>query len=311
MRLSAALEAFVLTFSPYIRNRIALNIVREFTKYRSFRFLEKAYDPNVIRKKKSVILKEQLYDCELSNGILRVDLNDHIGFRIFISKTSFDTTSIEVAKKLRMTKNDIFLDIGANIGSVCVPLCGLLDCECLVVEASNRNATLLLRNLYQNNIRSTAWTRALVSPDYNDQYIELHSRDGNTGANSIKKGWNPSVVDSAPEIVRTAKLDEIVTESELNRIKLVKIDVEGAEEDVLRGGPGFVSRINCPIILEYRIDATRKYLNSDYDGLLEVLTDRFEIYALDRNIKLAKFDPKRSYENIIAIPRSFDKSSLR
>ena len=135
----------------------------------------------------------------------------------------------------------------------------------------------------------------------------LYINKGNTGANSIIKGWNPSVksLDSQKfEYVESRSFDQIIDQGkvEIDNILAVKIDVEGMEELVLRGSCNFLKLNTAPIIFEYRRDMFLNYLAKDLNNIIEFLENyEYSIYSLNENGNLGYFDSTKTYENIIAL----------
>ena len=68
-----------------------------------------------------------------------------------------------------------------------------------------------------------------------EKYTKLFINKGNTGANSIIKGWNPSVKSRNSqqfEYVESKSFDQIIDQGkvEIDDVLAIKIDVEGMEE---------------------------------------------------------------------------------
>ena len=93
---------------------------------------------------------------------------------------------------------------------------------------------------------------------------------------------------------------------------MVKIDVEGAEEMVLKGFEK-MALINSPILFEYRIDIMKRDLSDNGLGMLERFNQSFDLYAIasskEGQVILAAFDANKPCANAIAIPKK-DKVNL-
>ena len=89
---------------------------------------------------------------------------------------------------------------------------------------------------------------------------------------------------------------------EIDNVLVVKIDVEGMEELVLKGSCNFLKLNTAPIILEYRRDMFLNYLEKDLNNIIEFLENyEYSIYSLNDNGNLGNFDSTKNYENIIAL----------
>ena len=106
------------------------------------------------------------------------------------------------------------------------------------------------------------------------------------------------------KIHESKSFDQIIDQGrvEINNVLVVKIDVEGMEELVLRGSYNFLKLNTAPIILEYRRDLFLNYLEKDLSNIIEFLKNyEYSIYSLSENGELGNFDSTKKYENIIAL----------
>jgi FkbM family methyltransferase len=229
-----------------------------------------------------------------------VDLNDHIGYWTYIEDRPFENSVYDLAKNLNIKADDIILDIGANIGTASIPICAETGCELIAIEASKSNAALLLKNASLNQVRLHPHIVALTAPEDANQFIPLYLREGNRGANSLRADWNPSAAQQTREWVFTQTLDDIVfDDATVDRIKIVKIDVEGAEWAVVRGAKSFLARNHAPILMEYRFDAMDESLAAEFRQLVEFMLESHDVCGLDSGGRQVEFDFHGSYENIL------------
>ncbi len=253
------------------------------------------YDPNRIRHRTSTNLDTQYRVLDLGNCRLRVDLNDHIGYWMFIRRKPFEQAVYHLAKEIGLSTGDAILDIGANIGSASIPACAELDCELIAVEASFQNFYILRENIEINSVKASAHHVAVT--DVAKGIVPLFIRPGNQGANTLLDRWSPSKVSLAPEMVETVSLDQLLGDDDIQRIKLVKIDVEGAELDVLKGAKRFLECNNAPILMEYRIDAVGRFLGSGLEEVLSLMSS-YKVEAFEGGVR-STFVPDRPYESIL------------
>jgi len=258
------------------------------------------YDPGIISRHISYQFEPKHMNFRGGNCRLTIDLNDHIGYRTYIRNQPFEHSVYNFGKQLKLGPNDVILDIGANIGTASIPICAENGCELIAIEASKPNAALLLQNAALNQVRIRPHILALTAPEDAGQFIPLYLRDGNRGANSLLKDWAPSAAGQHSEIVFTQTLDDLLSdEATIGRIKIVKIDVEGAEWAVLRGARNFLAHNRAPILMEYRFDAMDERLSKDFGHLLEFMVESYDVCGLDGHGQRVEFDPHGSYENII------------
>ena len=264
------------------------------------------FDPNLIRKVYQFNLKPREYKLSGRDWKLILNIRDHIGFISYLRQKPFEMCVYYIVDKLGECKRNIVIDLGANVGTASIPICSTKKYELIAVEPSKENASLLLKNISLNNLKSKIYICALVEKS-DEKYIKLFINKGNTGSNSIFKEWNPSTrpLDYQQfEYVESKSFDQILEKEqvEINNVLVVKIDVEGMEELVLRGSCNFLKLNTAPIILEYRRDMSFNYLNKDLKSISEFLEDyEYSIYSLNENGNLGSFDSTKTYENIIAL----------
>lgn len=282
------------------RPRILFKFLQAFHATPPFGHAAKLFDPNSIRRKIDFSFAEKLVTMGKGGYRLIVNVNDHIGYWTYVRQVPFEQSVYLMGKALKLGEGDVILDIGANIGVASVPICAETGCELIAVEASKYNAALLLRNAALNGIRMRAHVLALTSNKEAGGYLPLYIRNGNHGANSLIKEWAPSLGKAHCELVPTSTLDQLICDEALiDRIRIVKIDVEGAEKSVFEGGRAFLERNRAPIIMEYRLDAAKQYLGSDLSSLIEMLSEFYEPSGLLPSGQEIAFDPAVSYENIV------------
>ena len=318
--MKALLKAMIIrlifsTIMSSIIAKIRYKLVLRFVRFLYLRFrleaLKAVFDPNVIRKLIKVNFTKKMVITRIGNvpGSYVLDLNDHLGYNIFITN-KVDTNLIVVGNKLNFTNETILLDIGANTGLMCIPFALFFNCEVIAIEASKANSSLLLQNASLNNAKLflhsvcvTDHKSALESP-----WIKLFGRSGNSGATSIYSGWNPSkkeVEKQKMEIVPATTMDDLIPRVHLNRIGLIKIDVEGAEALVLKGFNNIFS-IHVPIIFEYRIDLLKRISSIDVSEFIKVLELHYKLFSfkiINNQLELSNFDYSVSQENAIGLPK--------
>ena len=282
-----------------LRGLWLLKILQRFYSLDFIRQISVFFDPNYIRKVTTYQYKQKIAEVKGEHWNLYVDVNDHIGFRSFIENRPFENSVYQIAKKIGLTEKDVILDIGANVGSASIPICTEIGCELAAIEASKENAILLLKNIVENNVRAHVSTVALTNSNSSNKFLKLYLKDGNRGANSLLEDWNPSIVDPSFEMVPTITLDEYIQKSSFkNRIGLTKIDVEGVELDVIKGGSLFLKENNAPILMEYRVDVNDR-VRENLKELLTYMTKHYNVTGLDNKGNEIPFDPSKSYENIL------------
>ncbi len=141
-------------------------------------------------------------------------------------------------------KEGVFIDIGANVGAYSLILAKKLkNLVVIAIEPETKNFDLLKKNIALNNLSNiTALNQGCFSYKTKmNLYISLRG----LGLHSIIKK-----VGKFKSIIQVDKLDNIVNGLKLTRIDLIKIDVEGAEYEVIRGASKILKKYHPQLIIE-------------------------------------------------------------
>ena len=139
-------------------------------------------------------------------------------------------------KKIDFKPGDVVLDIGANVGSVSIMLAKKHPfIKIYSYEAHPVNYQNLLKNIKENNISNIeAFNYAVYSTD-NDS-IDINLSYTNTGGSNsfIDPKSRPDIysLEHSNVKVPTISLDSIIKNNNIKKIKLLKMDCEGAEFDI-------------------------------------------------------------------------------
>lgn len=145
--------------------------------------------------------------------------------------------------------DDLFLDVGANIGSYTVLAASAAGSRCVAVEPVPSTFERLMDNLLINRLSERAEAHR----------VALGSSRGTLRFSTDLDTMNHVVDESyvgAQQAVPVLTLDELLGE----RAPIaMKIDVEGFEREVLRGAPRFLSNPNLRAVLMEATDLEARY----------------------------------------------------
>ncbi len=193
---------------------------------------------------------------------------------------------------------DTVLDIGANIGMVTILLARLTGEEGRVhaFEPNPRLIRLLRQVIDRNHLTNVKLHPIALGPE--SATLELRIPKLNSGAASLVR--NRGMSDC--EVVRVAveQLSAVAAREDIQSVRLIKIDVEGYEAEVLRGADELFQRA--------RPEAILFELNDDIDGpLCEVpviktlMEHDYGFLAISRSLlrmRLQRFDPRIANKSV-------------
>lgn len=144
-----------------------------------------------------------------------------------------------------LREGDTVVDVGANVGLFSVRMAQLVGPtgSVLALEADPEIHAVLQENLDLNYV--SGWARALAVAAYSSQSTLTFQRTRRFRGNGALEGMGTSVGDGyATESYETMTVEALPLDSLLgdaNRVRLVKIDVEGAERHALEGMSGLIA----------------------------------------------------------------------
>lgn len=126
------------------------------------------------------------------------------------------------------------MDAGANAGILSVLAARESGCEVLAFEPSPRELIRLYRNVQTSGLAGRIAVFPVALSDRCGEWPLFVSEGPNRGLNSLLAGTRRSY----PVQVRTARFDALFSPALLERVRVVKVDVEGAEMELLQGMTG-------------------------------------------------------------------------
>ena len=136
-----------------------------------------------------------------------------------------------------------------------------------------------------------------------DKHIKLHlARQENLGMSSIQRHDSES-----GEIinVEAISLDEYLRKENINEVKIIKIDIEGAELPALKGMDNILSRLKPVLMVEVSPDVTKssKERLRVFDLLYQKNYERFVIQN-DGKLRHPKDQELNDHSNFVFIQNS-------
>jgi FkbM family methyltransferase len=170
-------------------------------------------------------------------------------------------------------KNGVVLDIGANLGSYCIPLAKKHpDIKFHAFEPQRIISYQLCANVIINSLENVyayelalsneSTSLELITPDY--------ATEGNIGAFSINDEVRANEYE-CPTVNTTDRIDVTLLDwLNFDNIRLLKIDVEGHELEVIQGGIETIKRNNYPPII-FEAWTWKPWYKDKRDALFEYL----------------------------------------
>jgi FkbM family methyltransferase len=204
---------------------------------------------------------------DVRGGIkMELDTSDFLQREIFVSGDFEPNVRREILRILK--PGDLFLDIGANVGFF-----SLLAAKAVghtgkvyAFEPAPKARDALRRNLALNHIQNVTTVALALSDSPGRRALFLDARN-NSGASS----FNRSPHSGEAMEVELDTYDRFASQNTLSIPALIKLDVEGAEVQVLRGMQALLSRTDRPPVVLEVSEWSLKQMGSSKDELFALM----------------------------------------
>ena len=178
-----------------------------------------------------------------------------------------------------LTKNDVFMDIGANVGAYLYQLETILPPPNIYGFEPNKSLFSRLKRMFPKmNIYSVALSDQNTIAEFKVPIMNgkaIHSR-GTLQKNMKEEGETASII----EKVEVVKLDDWKETKNLKALNFIKIDVEGNELQTLRGAEQTIKKFKPTLMVEIE---QRHHQFPIWNIISEVENWGFTAHFLDRN----------------------------
>lgn len=183
-----------------------------------------------------------------------VNSSDRVIGKHLYARGHYDLQKALLALRLAgVTPDFTFVDVGANIGPICIPLVkrGLVH-QAIAIEPEPANFRFLSANILINDLAEKIVAHSAAVGSENDQWLEMEISEGNLGDHRIRVQADPGYF--AEEKRKTIKVASTTLDALLSMVDLSKvfiwIDVQGFEGFALQGAHN-VFKAKAPIALEF------------------------------------------------------------
>lgn len=239
--------------------------------------------------------KELVFDKYL--GDLKVNVNTLYSIEVEMLTGAYDLKTSAIIKKF-VNEDDIVIDVGANVGALTL----------LMAKVAYRGRVIAIEpgppifSRLKDNIKLNSEI---------DRVVEIYQLGISDYTGALFWNEDPNVAGNAGLLgsnghsVKVETLDSIVETCALGKLDFIKIDVEGMEYEVIKGGISSIAKYQ-PLIYFETLDSFRKIRGFDlygkiYEMLQAIGYQHFRVLPDGEIEKIDNLNSLRS-PNTLAIP---------
>ena len=226
------------------------------------------------------------------------------GKYIFAFRENYEPELVHLERLL--SPGDIFVDVGANMGIYTLVASRLVGeaGKVIAFEPSAQSFPLLRQNIALNGLTNVLAFPTALSHETGRARL-YHGPD--PVCNSL--GKDPSWGGDAEEVATDA-LDNALRKISIDRVDVIKMDVEGAEEWVLRGALKVLTSMRPIVIFEIN-PGVCSCLGLSPHGVPKLLQSLgYKCFVLEHRGTACQLVSPPGYFNVVAIPNNRNENSL-
>ena len=244
------------------------------------------------------ILMQTLHQKEFKYNFYP-EKNNHKTINEWIEKGHFYENDVGLFLTRIIRSKDTCVDIGANIGMHSLLMSSLVGPKGKVIafEPEKVSSEELRANVKLNNFRNIKLKKTILGENSGEEIFFHFSSDDSGISYGVKQPDNENL---DWQCLKTSTLDKEINDK---KIKVVKIDVEGFEGQILRGSKSLLQKdIVRYWIVEYAPHCLARL--NDSLNTIRVYMRKYglEMFVLDPNGGLPKYIPHKSDLKIHFIP---------
>jgi FkbM family methyltransferase len=238
-------------------------------------------------------------------GTFMADIRSHIALRILLTdeyEPAILASIIHYKTRIdqQYTREAVIVNIGANIGLVAVHLARQMARKVIAIEPNKEAYNLLTQNIERNDLQDVIRS-VQVCVGENEGALSFFTIPGKPEYSSINGIVEPSVKNEnqVANLIPVLPLTQIVSE----KVALMFVDVEGAEELVFKGAESIIIRDHPFIVSECSTTLLKKFGSSTKKIYEFFLSSGYTIFDMETGAELTEeFQFATFNGNIIALP---------
>ena len=226
-----------------------------------------------------------------------IDPGDYVQQDLFWSSAK-DAAEIREAVRA-MPRGGVMFDLGANFGYYAITIATALEGDCCIYAFEPNPPTMrrFRKNLELNSTRGVYPCETGLSDVPGRAFVV--EQPAHSGAAYLDQAVNTAP--GAPAGIQLATLDLFFEQHNIDRLDLIKMDIEGAELRALRGGIESIRRFRPVILIELNPDTLERDGCSVRDVVVFLENLGYTIYTVRPRVRITRdyLPPRREIVNAV------------
>jgi FkbM family methyltransferase len=238
---------------------------------------------------------------------MKLDLGMYMGRLLFAYRQVYEQHELDYLAD-HLDKGDVCIDVGANQGIYTLLMAHTVGNNGRVIafEPAEYQYKRLAENLALNNLKNVTPIKAALGSCAGTATLY---HDKNDGGGALKVPGNPA---GSCEQVTVTTLDEFCARQYIKHIDFIKVDVEGAELEFLKGAEQSILKSRPIILMEIGPDGLARF-NAGPPDVMDFLA-RLSYGPYDLTDNMRKINPHEEFRrvtNVLFVPNvSADGTTL-
>lgn len=220
-----------------------------------------------------------LFDPDASY-FMKGDIHDDCIIQNIINSGYWETDTQRIIDRF-VKPTDVCFDVGANIGSITIPLANRAK-QVFAFEVGSIPFGYLRHNILVNSIQNVEVIRGAVSDKPSKLYY--HYTYPNTGGSFVST--EISSQEAIVEQIDSITLDSVA--NKLDKLDFIKMDIEGYELSALHGATKLLAKFKPKLYVEFNPHVLEHIHNKNPEPFWNFLSNEYEFIYVVRNSKLRR-----------------------
>lgn len=226
-------------------------------------------------------MKEPVVMSWVDGFILRIYPGNEV-FRSLFVRGIYDPNIVVVINSL-LSKGSVFIDVGANMGYFSLLASSVVGKfgHIIAIEPSSRDYARLVDNVKINNLTNIISTYHIAISDVSGSAKLAVACEERSALNTLGSEFSFKGVDKVEtENVKVVSIDELVSDINLTRVDVLKLDIEGSELKALQGARNVIEKFRPAIMLGVNVNSL-KACGTDHKEIQQILREiRYRAYKI-------------------------------